>query len=95
MTGLEIATVVSLGVNLLTGLFARKKAKQAKLLPVVIRGVESAAAALRSSAIGAGVESDAGKAIKRSIKDAAAAAGVERALNAEVKRVTRLVAYRR
>lgn len=84
MTGVEIATVVSIGINLIGGFFLKRKAKQAKLLPVVIRGVEAAAASLA-----------AGKAIKDSIRDAATAAGVEPELNKEVKRVTRLVAFRR
>jgi len=72
--------VVSMGLNFVTGLIARRHAKKAKLLPLVIRGVETAPD---------------NEAVKRSIKAEALAAGMEPILNKEVKQHSRLVAFRR
>jgi hypothetical protein len=74
MTGIEIAgLLVSLGINVLTGLFAKKQRDKARLLPVVIHGVEN---------------TDGNERVKQTIKALATAAGVQNRLHTEVKRVT-------
>jgi hypothetical protein len=72
MSGLEIAGIVSVVLNFITGIFARKQQNKARLLAPVIKGVEAAAT----------------PAVKRSIQNVATAAGVQAALHKEVKRIT-------
>jgi len=73
MTGFEIAGLASMVLNLVLGWFGKRKNDQAKLLPVVIRGVEVAndvkvKQQIRQVALGAHLQPELHKLVKELTK---------------------------